>query len=571
MASLRRLRVTNYRSIGTSVELLFPAKMPVVLVGENNAGKSNIVRALNLILGPFWPGNIEPDDADFHGRARRAPIEIVTDFDDHDALGERFTQLTWRYDPGADAIRQKPVRFDGRTLDGRQDAWPKQTDRDTCTCVVLEADRKLSYHLGYSSKSTMLSRLMHRFHRALSQHAATRAELEDLFAKVKDAFGKIPEFAEFSGTLKSQLGGMLTSMTHRLEVDFEAYNPSNFFHALRLQAAEGDVPRALDEMGTGEQEVLAMAFAYAYAEAFHGGIVLVVEEPESHLHPLAESWLARRLRELCSGGLQVVLTTHSPHFVDLLGLEGLALTTKNGGETAVAQKTRGELATYCQNTGAPQAQAATVLPFYAAHATREILEGFFARVVVLVEGPTEALALPICLERGGLNCAKDGIAIISVSGKGNLSKWFRLFTLYEIPTYVIFDNDQTRDAVGARREGVLKALGIAADQWPKILAIGDVVINDEFAVFGKDFESSMRLLFPEYATLEAKAASVGIDPESKPILARWVAEQLPHDPQASGWKTIADLSGRLRKLLPGVGPRVEEVPKAAAEDDDIPF
>jgi putative ATP-dependent endonuclease of the OLD family len=36
----------------------------------------------------------------------------------------------------------------------------------------------------------------------------------------------------------------------------------------------------------------------------------------------------------------------------------------------------------------------TIGPFYAAGATTEIVSGLFARRCVLVEGPTEALALP---------------------------------------------------------------------------------------------------------------------------------------------------------------------------------
>ena len=45
----------------------FPEKTPVVLVGENNAGKSNIVRALDLILGEMWPKTREPEDHEFWG------------------------------------------------------------------------------------------------------------------------------------------------------------------------------------------------------------------------------------------------------------------------------------------------------------------------------------------------------------------------------------------------------------------------------------------------------------------------------------------------------------------------
>lgn len=81
MARLIRMHVTNYRSIGAqSVELLFPSNTPVVLIGENNAGKSNLVRALHLALGSIWPGTHEPEDNEFYLRNRAAPIEVLLEF-----------------------------------------------------------------------------------------------------------------------------------------------------------------------------------------------------------------------------------------------------------------------------------------------------------------------------------------------------------------------------------------------------------------------------------------------------------------------------------------------------------
>src|SRR5262249_1205290 len=288
-----------------------------------------------------------------------------------------------------------------------------------------------------------LSRLMHRFHRTLTNHEATKNQLEELFAGVKQRFGEIPEFANFVQELKDQLAGLISSMTHKLEVDFEAYNPVNFFHALRLQAAEGDQPRTLDEMGTGEQQVLAMPFAYAYARPFHEGLVLIVEEPEAHLHPLAQQWLAKRMNAMAADGLQILVTTHSAAFVDMVNLDGLVLVRKAGGSTRTVQISRNRLVARCIEMGVPanRVNPDNILPFYAANATREILEGLFAEVVVLVEGPTEALSLPIYLAKRGLDVAKSGIAIISVHGKGNLGKWWRLFVTYGLPCYVIFDND----------------------------------------------------------------------------------------------------------------------------------
>lgn len=89
MARITQLRLKGYRSISKWLEVRFPPNQPVVLLGENNAGKSNIVRALNLVLGPFWPGNYEPEDHEFFGRDRANPIHMVLSFDEDDLCGGR--------------------------------------------------------------------------------------------------------------------------------------------------------------------------------------------------------------------------------------------------------------------------------------------------------------------------------------------------------------------------------------------------------------------------------------------------------------------------------------------------
>ncbi len=81
------------------------------------------------------------------------------------------------------------------------------------------------------------------------------------------------------------------------------------------------------------------------------------------------------------------------------------------------------------------------VPFYANNSTSHILSGFFANIIVLVEGLTEELALPIYFEKLGFDPTEFGVEIIGVGGKGSLAKWWRFFTLYQIPTFICFDND----------------------------------------------------------------------------------------------------------------------------------
>ncbi len=224
--------------------------------------------------------------------------------------------------------------------------------------------------------------------------------------------------------------------------------------------------RTIEELGSGQEQILALSFIQAYARAFHDaeGLVLVIDEPEANLHPLAQDWLARKIRDLAASGVQVVVTTHSPAFLDIVALPGLVLVRKNGECTETVQMTPTDLARFCQDHGAARATAENILGFYAAAATEEILSGFFARKIVLVEGPTEAAALPVYLERVGFIPAKEGVAVIAVHGVGNLAKWWRLFSAYGIPTYFVFDNDSKDDRAGAKRSDLLATLGVPEDR-----------------------------------------------------------------------------------------------------------
>jgi putative ATP-dependent endonuclease of OLD family len=546
MARITRLEISNYRSVEGPVEITFPDGVPLVLFGENNAGKSNVFKALELVLGPFWPGNHDPDDHEFFNRDRSRVIEVVIQSDPTGLFGGRYERLRWKYDRRQDP----PVTFLGESPPGRT-GWVRGEDRDSSMCVLVTAERNLSYHLGYTSKWTFLSRLMHKFHKSMTDEPEVRERLEALFAEIKAEFRRIPSFLEFVTGLQGEFLRLTSSMTYNLEVDFEAYNPVNFFQALRLQASEGGEPRVLEEMGTGEQQVLALAFAHAFARAFHAGVFLAIEEPESHLHPLAQEYLGSRLHEMARDGLQLMLTTHSPAFLRLEALEGLVQITKGDQGTFARQLSRRDLRNHCVAQGAPRERVLEngILPFYASAATKEILEGFFARGIVLVEGATESLCLPILLARVGFDCARSGIAVIPVHGKGNLGKWFRLFTAYAIPTFIVFDNDgREDDPEGVKRDDALQAVGLAVEQRRIVLEEAAVRVEEWGMVFGRNFEQALRILFPTFADLEAQARAVGTD--SKPFVARWAVQRLPGD-DADGWIAFQRLRDNLERLIAG--------------------
>src|SRR5205823_3814746 len=170
MARLTKLSIAGFRSVKDQICIDFPGNKPVVLVGENNAGKSNIVRALDLILGEMWPGSREPEDHEFWDRnSANGKIEIRVEVEglSPDNYGNPVGGFRWLYDNNGERKPEFGPIGPGKYVNTEM--------RDQCTCVVIGADRRLNYQLGYSTKWTLLSKLMRKFHKHLVEDE-TRVE-----------------------------------------------------------------------------------------------------------------------------------------------------------------------------------------------------------------------------------------------------------------------------------------------------------------------------------------------------------------------------------------------------------
>ncbi|MDN4160426.1 AAA family ATPase [Nocardioides abyssi] len=514
----------------------------LVLLGENNAGKSNLTRAVEILFGEQWPGTRRLEDHDFHGRdSDGIAVEVGAAVSGiacpYCSTGEA-SHFNWVFDPQNPADDGNPVTYRFTCSNEYcHRTFPKATMRSSLAASVLDADRRLSYQLSYASKYTMLSKLMHRFHQRLLADAQRKDRLSELFSNLLAEFGGVGEFAEFKRLLAETAEDFGQNLPYRLDVDFSAYDPSNFFRSLRIHPSLSGEVRSFDELGTGQSQVLALAFAYAYARAYgqSDGTILVIDEPEANLHPLAQQWLAARLGRLAAPGLQVVVTTHSPHFVDLSRPENLVMVSKRrDGTTQVVQRTRADFAAYLVERGADPTRTNpdTVGPFYAASATTELVSGLFARCVVVVEGPTEALALPELLRRRGLDVLREGVAVVSAEGIGNIAKWNRFYSALGIRCFCVFDTDSDKSAgqstqLLAKRLDIASALGRDGDPAEAGVLLGEpLAVGSGYATFDPDFEGAMGALFGgDWSRLYAEATvTVG---ESKPLRARYAAQALP--------------------------------------------
>src|SRR5579862_5617638 len=75
---ITHIHIEHFRSIKL---LDFEPGPYCVLVGENNAGKSNILKALNLLLGETWPSDRSFSEEDFFDQDTSKEIVIRLRFD----------------------------------------------------------------------------------------------------------------------------------------------------------------------------------------------------------------------------------------------------------------------------------------------------------------------------------------------------------------------------------------------------------------------------------------------------------------------------------------------------------
>ena len=231
-----------------------------------------------------------------------------------------------------------------------------------------------------------------------------------------------------------------------------------------------------------------MAFVKAYMETFNSeSFVLIIEEPEAHLHPIAQRWLKKYIYQMCQSGIQVVISTHSPEFIDANNLEGLVKVYKNNGITQIQQLSAKKLCQFCLETGAPADKVSerTILDYYSACLSFEQLKGFFAQKIILVEGDTEAQSLPYYFERLDYNLEANGIEIVKCQGKNNILKYYRLFRAYGYQCYCLLDADEgsKKDKKNDEFVAIFNIKNIDSD-------VKAFNCDREYGCFGVDFEKT---------------------------------------------------------------------------------
>lgn len=282
-----------------------------------------------------------------------------------------------------------------------------------------------------------------------------KAQLEEKFSEVMNILDEVNEFKRFKNDFVNFFDDMQSDSPYKLKVTFQAFTPLNYFKSINILANDSSINDIFDidveELGEGNKNLILFALVRSYAKNFRSEAqgILALEEPEIYLHPQARRYLYTVLEEITSeSNMQVILTTHSDSFLRTESFYQIGLVSKTSDSgTRIKRVEKAELLDFCKKTGGPPAKMTeqNIDKFYATTSNHRLNEAFFSKCLILVEGDTEEMALPIYLKKAGVDCDYRGVSVIGVGGKNQLPKYWRLFKSFNVPLLVLFDNDVTGD------------------------------------------------------------------------------------------------------------------------------
>ena len=449
------VRICGFRGI-SNIEIALPRV--TVLLGQNNAGKTSVIKALQLAIGDY---SRYLSDEDFHiseeGKHQEAitvDIRLIPLADK--ARASEFSE-EWQQELGpkiqaeADgkqyvAIRTiaKPDRVKGGYIIERyeMESWPAYTGwekvnfrkklgkrLEAVPFIPIDAQRDI--HTELKEKSSFVGRVLS----SVEYDDADVAELERMVAEVnKEAIEKSEPLKRlkthldnlnqsFEGSGQTELTPFpkkIRDLSKRFSVNFGESDKSSFsmeYHGMGTRSwASMLTVKAFTELLAKNHE--------EEAEPFFP--IMAAEEPEAHLHPNAQRTLYRQLIDVPG---QVIISTHSPYIAGLAELHEIKYLNKPENSVQVYQ-----LRTEFEDDDLRKLKREVV------HSRGELL---FSKAIILSEGETEEQALPELFESyTGKHPFSLGINFVGVNGSGAKYRPFLILASdLNIPVFIFSDGE----------------------------------------------------------------------------------------------------------------------------------
>ena len=411
-----------------------------VIIGENNSGKTALIDSIRLTLDTNSAEWTRISDFDFHDNEDGFSIQLKFDaitpdqahvFVEH-LTHEKIEEGTRKSVLYVNFIAQKTdiirrgnryVRTELRSGKNAEGPQIEREIRDYLSATYLKPlrDAEAELSAGRGSRLSQILSSSKAFDRngdnfksllegliVASKNAKDNEGLKHSRQEINTHFENLT-FANDEFDLAIQLLG-----SKDFDLLSQAEKERSFYGILQRLSLTLDENKPLQ--GLGYNNALFMATELILLEQEHGEFpLLLIEEPEAHLHPQLQMKLLKYIREECSSEgtpkIQAILTTHSPNLASKAPLESMIL--MKGGKAFPMRK--GE-------TGLADDDYVFLEKFL--DVTKSNL--FFAKAVLIVEGDGENILLPTIAKLLGRPLEDYGVSVVNV-GSTAYARYAKIF------------------------------------------------------------------------------------------------------------------------------------------------
>lgn len=459
MHHLTDIAIRNFRSC-QSVDLALSACTPIV--GYNNAGKSNIMAAIEWLVAPHVLGQ-----GDFFDPDQSVTVEGVIEGLDEAMLNRLETKHSKKIAPyisqGCLTLRRRQPQPGGSktaiTLEIRDPAantensesWkPNPNGIDNAIkalfpdTIFIGAMEDAAEDATKPKAGTTLGKLLSEFTKTLEEAhgAAIQATLDNVSCQLaSDGTERVAELQHFDQEATRVVADFFPGIN--LHLDIAVPEVKTLFKQGTIKVSEHgrDAIRDFTSLGHGAQRSIQMALIRYLAElkADEGRQgqrrLLLIEEPELFLHPQAIEQVRLALESLSHAGYQVLFATHSPMMIDRAAIPRARIVRKAAlsGATCVTPSVFEAL----QHRVDREDNRLHTL-FELGNASGWL----FSDRVLLAEGPTERRLLPVLYQAvTGQTLAADRFAVMNLGGVGSVPHCLQVFQELGIDACALTDFD----------------------------------------------------------------------------------------------------------------------------------
>lgn len=400
------------------------------LVGENNVGKSSLLRALNSFF------NLDDEKQFFynssHEYSPRSQPRIILTFSDlpQDQDIQRASHL------GLLKVELKYIpKSKNFTLSYKN---PNPTN------IGLDFIEKIKKYVDFVFIPPTRSKEELKWQEERAIKRVVSALLKDKF-KARDTV--TPKFSNAADYLQNNALKQISNKLNDYYGDRSAFDFdlrfsskihfSDFLSDLEFTITENGSAHRIDDCGNGVQSLAIIALYRMLASLNSANIIIGIEEPETNLHPQSQKQLVKRILTPAHNAFesQVIFTTHSTVIIDSLGHENIILFRKQkdqsrGFYTEVAQVRYDFWIHYDIEQ----------LKYYKFHNYRNS-DFFYSRLIIIVESSTDAEVVKQLLMQRGLDIDDYPVSILNLDGIHNLKYPFFLLKELGLSYVLIVDKD----------------------------------------------------------------------------------------------------------------------------------